>query len=215
MFSAFQALRRDEEAARVQLEAGCRADLERIGRLIEPPLRKARSELEAYLSSLGSLEPILVANLKREHAQFVALRCASGAFANASVRFRARFGMYADALVAAQKQFVETVMSNVGVKGRYPGPPRRMAMPRIDLDEELAIFPQSELSLAELDGWIGDLGKRLQTALKSTVSMACLKVLNRGARDLARTSVAVRLASLSVPDHTLGAPTSIAPKTRS
>ncbi len=88
-------------------------------------------------------------------------------------------------------------------------------MPRIDLDDELSILPESEPSLSELDNWIGDLEKRLQSVLESTVNVARLKVLNRGARDLARTSVAVRLASLSSLDHTPEVPAPVAPKIRS
>jgi hypothetical protein len=208
--TALRGLPKAEEAARTALEAGCRADLERVECFIEPPLRRARLEFSAYLTSLGALDPILSANLKREHAEDVASRCAFHVFANASVRFRARFRTYAEALVAAQKNLVET--ATLSLECSRPRAPRRIALPRIELDDGRSVTPECEPALSRIDEWTAELHRRLRTALQSVVVTACAKTLDRGAAAVARTSVAVRLAALAQPRSTRGA---VAPKIRS
>lgn len=200
---------------RTELVVGCRADMLGIDRLIARRLRKARNELEAYFSSLGTLDPTLSANLTRQHAELVAVRCASDSFANARVRFRARFGIYAEALNASEKRFVETAVSNARGLRVYPRIPRKLALPRFELGDERSIIPRREVSLSEMDDWIGDLGTLLQQALESTVRTACRSIVNRGAISLVRTSMAVRLAFQAALDHPSALPASATPKIRS
>jgi hypothetical protein len=210
ILAALQGLPRAEKAARTALEAGCCADLEQVERFIEPPLGRARLELAAYLTSLGALDPILSASLKRRHAEDVSSHCACDAFANASVRFRARFRTYAEALVAAQKNLVETAA--LSMECSPPRAPRRIALPRIELDNERSVTPEYQPSLSQIDEWTAELNRRLQAALQSVVLAARAKTLDRGAAAVARTSVAVRLAALAQPRSRRGA---VAPKMRS
>ena len=205
---AFPPLRGAERTARAVLEAGCRAELERLECFIEPPLRRARLEMAACLTSLGALDPILSANLKREQAENVVARCAYAVFANASVRFRARFLTYAEDLAAAQRHFAEAVL---GAQCAPPKVRRRIAPPRIELDDERSVMPEWEPSLSEIDEWTAELARRLRATLQSVVVTACAKTLALGAAALARTSVAVRLAARSQPRST----PAVAPKIRS
>jgi hypothetical protein len=208
--AAFQGLRRAEQAARTALEAGCRGELEQVERFIERPLCKARLEMAAYLTSLGARDPILSANLKREYAENVALRCARDAFANASVRFRARFLTYAEALVAAQRNFIEA--STLSLDCSHLRAPRRIVLPRVELGDERSLAPECEPSVSDIDEWTADLKRRLQMALRSVVVAACAKTLDRGAVAVARASVAARLATPAQPRSTRGG---VAPKIRS
>ena len=192
-----QTLRGREALARAELDAGCRADLEKIAHVTEAPLRRARSELESYLSSLGSLESTLASSLRREHAEAVALRCASDAFANAGVRFRARFRNYAESLAVAQRSFIEVITSSDPAQRRRLKAPRQIAVPRVELDNERSIVPQSMPSLSDLDSWIDEVAQHVHCALASTVDAARQKILERGMRDMARTLTAVRLTALT------------------
>jgi hypothetical protein len=201
MLAETQTLRGLEAAARAELDAGCRVDLQNLARLTEAALRKAREELEGYLSSLGPLESTLASNLKREYSELVAQRCAGAAFANAAVRFRARFRNYAEALVIAERAFVEAVTSSDPEIRRRPKAPRRVAVPRIELDNERSIVPEGVPSLSDLDVWIEELAQRLHHALESTISSASRRTLDRGRREIARTSAAVRLAALATPAY--------------
>jgi hypothetical protein len=192
---ALQVVREEERAARRALEQGCRDDLASIGRLIAGPLRKARSELEGHLLSLGTLDPILSANLTKQQAELVALNGGRAAFANAGIRFRARFGIYAEELAAAEKRLLETVKPGVDKPGIPQRGPRKITLPRIELDDERSIVPQSHASLSTIDRWIDELEILLRAALEYTLNRACRTVLNRGFVSLARTRIAAHRAS--------------------
>lgn len=152
----------------------------------------ARSALNGFLLSLGQLEPLLRARVTRDEAEAIALRCAHSSFANVDLRLRAHFGIYADALIAAQRRFAETTLNGVPPDVR-PRLPRRMTLPHIEFDDERSVTPAAHCSLPTLDAWVAELEMLLRLALRRSVSTACHIVLNRGATSLARTSVAVRL----------------------
>jgi hypothetical protein len=212
---ALQTLREEEQTARRALEQGYRDDLAAIGRLMTAPLRKARSELEEHLLSLGTLDPILSANLTKQQAELVALNCGRDAFVSASVRFRARFGIYAEELAAAEKRFLETVKTGVDKPGVPRREPRKITLPSIELDDERSIVPRSHASVSTVDRWIDELEMLLRAALECTLYRAYRMVLNRGFVSLARTRIAEHLASREPPAHVLGMPASASPKIRS
>ncbi len=193
--AAWQILRDDEAAARVVLESGCRTDLSTLDRFVAKPVRRAREELADHFLSLGTLAPDLSAALTRSHSELVAMRCAQMAFENAGVRFRARFGFYAEALLAAQERFVRAAAQGAGDLAKPPRPPRRIALPRIEVDDEREILPDAACSFAEIDGWIAELEQRLRSALVEHVERAMRSLIGRGAVSLARTSIAVRRAA--------------------
>jgi hypothetical protein len=185
------AFRAQEAAARSELEAGCRSDLAHSGTFVALPLRKARLELDSYLESLGTIQPRLAASLGAQQADVIARDCASSVFANASVRFRARFRTYAELLVDAERRFVETAM--FGERSCPPRAVRQIPVPRIDLYDERSILPQSRLWLPETGPWMLELETRLQRALESNVNSARRKLLDRGERQMLRTLAVVRL----------------------
>jgi hypothetical protein len=191
------AFRAEEAAARSQLEAGCRSDLAHSSSLIALPLRKARLELDSYLESLGTIQPRLAVSLGAQHADVIARDCAGSVFANASVRFRARFRTYAEILVDAERRFLETAMPGNDERGRPARAARRIPVPRIDLYDEHSILPQSRLSLPETGPWMLELEDRLQRTLESNVNAARRKLVDRGERQMLRALAVVRLASLA------------------
>ncbi len=171
------AFRAQEAVARSELDAGCRSDLAHSLTFTALPLRKAR----------------LAAGLGAEHADVIARECASSVFANASVRFRARFRTYAETLVDAERRFVETALSGTGERGRPARAARQIPVPRIDLYDERSILPQSRLWLSETGPWMLELENRLQRVLESNVNSARRKLLERGERQMLRTLAVVRL----------------------
>jgi hypothetical protein len=191
------AFRAEEATARSELEAGCRSDLAHSRSFIALPLRKARLELDSYLESLGTIQPRLAVSLGAQHADIIARDCASSVFANASVRFRARFRTYAEILVDAERRFVETAMPGGDERGRATRATRQILVPRIDLYDERSILPQSSLSPPETGPWMLELENRLQGTLESNVDAARRKLLDRGERQMLRTLAVVRLASLA------------------
>jgi hypothetical protein len=185
--------RAEEAAARSALEAGCRSDLAQSGSFIALPLRKARLELEGYLESLGTIQPRLAVSLGTQRAEAVARDCANSVFANASVRFRARFRTYAEVLVDAERRFVEAAMPGGVEQGRPTRTARQIPVPRIDVYEERSILPQSRLSLPESGPWVLELENCLQRTLESNVNAARRRLLDRGERQMLRTLGVVRL----------------------
>jgi hypothetical protein len=187
------AFRAQEAAARSELEAGCRSDLLHSGTFVALPLRKARLELDSYLESLGTIQPRLAVSLGAQHADVIARDCAISVFANASVRFRARFRTYAEILVDAERRFVETAMPGTDERGRPARAVRQIPVPRIDLYDERSILPQGRLWVPDSGPWMLELENRLQRTLESNVNSARRKLLDRGERQMLRTLAVVRL----------------------
>ncbi len=179
-------LREDERVARKALERGCREDMLSLQRLTARPLRKARHELLECTLSIGALDPILRRNVLTQEAEAVALRCAQNAFANADVRFRARFGIYANALADAQERHLERRL-------------RRIALPHLMLEDERSVVPHCEISPSTVDEWIEELGRKLRAALEDEARRACRAAAERGSRSLARARVALRLEAYEGP----------------
>lgn len=179
-------LREDERAARDVLERGCREDMLSLQRLLAGPLSKARRELPECILSTGSLDPTLRRSVLAQEAERIALRCAQRAFANADVRFRARFGMYAAALSDAHERFLKH-------------PPRRISLPHLVLENESSIVPRCEVSLAAVDEWVKELAGTLRATLEAEVGRACRVTAERGLRSLARARIALRLEAHEAP----------------
>lgn len=208
------AFRAEEAAARSELEVGCRGDLQHVDSILAIPVRKARIELESYLESLGTIQPRLAASLGAKEAKVIAQNCANSVFANASIRFRARFRTYAELFANAERRFVETA-TIASSRGRRPlRAVRQIAIPRIDLCDS-SVFPYIQLSPPDADPWTLELKKRLQSALELSVYTARQKLLARGERQLLRTLAAVRLVSLAERHQSTVIPAPVRPNIRS
>lgn len=188
-------LREDERLARESLDRGCSADVASLDRLLDGPLRQARAELEAEIASLGTPDATLRRNLLVQLAEDVAMRCAGNAFANASVRFRARFGIYAGALSNAEQRFVAAARKAAAANTLQLQAERRIMVPHIELNDELAVIPRCEVSFDTVEQWLIELEARLRRALEEAVERARLRVVRRGTMSLSRTRVALRLAA--------------------
>lgn len=187
------ALRAEERDARQALERGCEEDLAAIGRLLAGPLHIAREELTEHILSLGPLDAILRRNLLAEAAEEVALRCGRRSFANADVRFRARFGMYATALQEVERRLLET--HGAGRALIETRAQRRIPLPHLALDDEGAILPHCELTSESTARWTSELENGMRRAVERAVERACTSVTARGWGSLARARLAVRRAS--------------------
>ena len=187
-------LREDERAARRVLIRGCGEDLRAIKLLISRPLREARTAVDEELASLGLLDPLLRHGILKEASAEIALRCARSAFANASVRLRARLGIYALALAQSERRFFEAAAAAAAVdESSLPfRTPPRIALPHIELDDDASIVPGGDISN---DEWIVELETRLRVALEVEVERAKLTLMKRGFASLARAHTALRLAS--------------------
>ena len=108
---------------------------------------------------------------------------------------RARFAIYAEELVAAEKRFSETTKTGVDKPGVPRREPRRLTLPPIELDDERSIVPQARPSLSTIDRWIDELEMLLRVALEHALNRAYRMVVNRASVSLARTSIAARRAS--------------------
>jgi len=182
------ALRAEERAARRTLERGCSEDVAAIDDFIAGPLRKARVELEEYILSLGTLEPTFRRNLVAEAAEEIALLCRRRAFANADVRFRARFGIYASALKEAEQQLLARV-GDASVGTRMLRAQRRISLPHLVVDDEASVRPQCEASSETIAQWAHELGVELRSTLANAIECTCRRVTRRGSASLARASV--------------------------
>jgi hypothetical protein len=187
-------LREAERDARQKLDQGCAEDLASIERLLDRPLREARTELEAAINGLGPLEPVLKCNIIDQFADDAALRCTRKAFANASVRFRARFALYAEALAEAERGFLDKARAAIGGT-MLPRAQRRITLPHIELDDDLAIALKYNVSLENIDRWVDDLERHLRALLEREVNRARWSLISRAHASLARTRVALRLAA--------------------
>jgi hypothetical protein len=181
------ALRTQERAARRALERGCSEDMAAIDGLIAGPLRKARVELEEYTLSLGALEPTFRRNLMREAAEEIALRCRRRAFANADVRFRARFAIYAIALQEAEQRLLARV-GDARAGTRMLRAQRRMPLPHL-VDDDDSVLPRCEASSATIEQWASELESALREAIAEATERARRRIIRRGSANLARASV--------------------------
>jgi hypothetical protein len=173
-----ESLREAELRAKRALERACAEDVAALGNLLRRPLQRAKSELEEYALSLGSMETTLRRNLVREQAADIALRCVRAAFANADVRFRARFAMYADALLEAEAR----CLAPLGERAR------RIAIPHLEFDDDSRIDAD-------------DLERSVREALARAIERARSRVLKRGFASLARARVALRKSGGTGPRH--------------
>jgi hypothetical protein len=171
-------LRDAERAAKEVLERGCAEDLSALEHFVARPLQKARAQLEARTSPSA--------------AEQIAQRCAGEVFANGSVRFRARFSMYASALAYAERRFLVDAATLVAGDAPRLRPPRRITLPRIDLRDDWAIVARCDACSA--DQWFEELRKGVCCALEREVDRARRVLLERGAASLIRTRVVLRLA---------------------
>ena len=170
MLDELHAVRRREADARALLESGCREDVAALRGLLESHLRKARRAIEACPRPA------------KERADAIAAICVKRAFANANVRFRARFAIYAEALAAAERH-----VRSRGV--------RRIALPRILCENERSIVPEMAPEAHAADRWMAELESRLSGSLQGAIERACRAVIQRGAVRLARASIAFRLGA--------------------
>lgn len=186
-------LREAEKTAREVLNNGCSADLESIECFLDRPLSQAKAEFEAHIFGLGPVDVTLHRNILIQEVQEVAWRCARNVFANADVRFRARFRIYADVLAEAEQRFLDAARAaekSLRIRDR-----RRITVPHLEPDDESFIILQRDVFQSTLDSWIAELEKSLRIALVREVTCARHVVLKRGSASLARTRVALRLAS--------------------
>jgi len=172
-------LREAERTAAEALDQGCSNELAAIAVLVDRPLRRARERLGR--------------SLRIEQVTEIALRCKREIFANADVRFRARYGFYTEALAEAEREFLEVarrVTGAVGLRER-----RKVALPHIGVVDDRSETLALELSLSsDIDASVEKLRKRICNALVCEVERSRKVVIKRGRASLARTLVALRLA---------------------
>jgi hypothetical protein len=163
--------RERERVARAALERGCYADLVWADRFVKRRVRETRGELAERILSLGAVDPELHETLASLEAEAVARHCARDVLANADVRFRARFRLYASAL-----------------------PGRQIRLPHLELDNERPIVPRCSVFPSTFDEWLDELEETLLGALREAIETACNIAVTRGIASLARSGVASYLA---------------------
>lgn len=183
-----------EKAARQELIRGCTSDLARLERLMAGPLERAKAALHEELLSIGDLEPTLRANLQRENAEKIALECAWDVFANANVRFRARFGLYASAVAEAEQEFINAARAAIGDFEMHVHGQRRISVPHLRGEDERYVVPDCEISWNALGEWIGELSGRLRDSLVQEVERTLDVVTERGSTSVIRTRITLRYA---------------------
>jgi hypothetical protein len=187
-----QRLREAERKAREALEQGCADDLMRVALLFGGPLRHAGAKLETWLLGLGSSDSIFERTILMEQVIDVQRDCMARVFANANVRFRARFGIYASALAEAEHEFLRTSSE---LADAHFGESRRIALPHIKTPDDWPRTPESEISSAsDVDEWTERLGQAIFSCLAREVNRARAALLRRGRASLARTQLAPYLA---------------------
>jgi hypothetical protein len=186
-----QRLREAERRARGALNQGCADDLTRVALLFGAPLRQAGAELETRLLRVGSGDS-LRRTLLMQQVVDVQRDCANRVFANADVRFRGRFGIYASALAEAENEFL---LTSGKLAGAHFGEGRRIVLPHIKHPDEWPRVPESEISSAsDIDEWTERLGQAIFGTLIQEVNLACVALLRRGRASVARTQLVPRLA---------------------
>lgn len=159
----------------------------------------ARSQVDgAEYGSIGRHRSTLRRNLLVEQAEKSALRCARDIFANADIRFRARFRIYAAELADAQRQFIDAAASASGA-GRLRRQ-RVIAIPHIELNEDAFFMPDSDLLPSSLELWLRKLKRRLLADLVRDVERARDALLRRSGVSVARTRNEVHLRSGVIPE---------------
>jgi hypothetical protein len=185
-----------EKASRQALVDGCRSDLAAIERFLARPLREAKLSLEEELASGGELEPLLRHNLLRENAASIAMRCTWHVFANANIRFRARFGLYVLAVAEAEREFIAAASAALGDPGLSVHAQRQIVIPHLDLGDETRVAPDHNPSVEGAEAWVAELQTHLRDALEQEVWLAVKAVAARGYASIARTRVALRRACI-------------------
>lgn len=187
---ALAKLRDIERIARDQLHQGCIQDRSVIGALVDRLLERAREDLEARLLTLGTMDPILHRSLLIQETTEVEQDCLREAFANADVRFRARFAFYVEAVNNAEHEFLELGQQKPNA------PPmrheRRVALPHLDCVDEAA--PSCAVDLEgspDLAEWSALFRMRLLQALLEAEDVARKSLIRRAHTSLARTQLAL------------------------
>jgi hypothetical protein len=188
-------LRSDERAAREALDRGCAADLAAFAQFARASLRTARAAVQTCVLSTGPVDLQLRRHVLATGAADAAVTCARAVFANAGLRVRARFAMYADALAAAERRFIDDARGALGDDGARLRAQRRIAIASVECEDERSVVPSCELTASSLDAWSHELESRIRVALASEVERGRRALLKRGSASLARTRVALRLAA--------------------
>lgn len=158
-----------ERTAREALDRGCTADLEWTDCLITRHVRKARVELADRVLSLG-VDPVLRRAAIAIEAEDVAAHCVRDVFANADIRFRARFRTYAESL-----------------------PGRKIRIPHLDLAAQGSIVPRAA-AVAPFEEWLGELETAVRAALREAIESARHVLVRRAVASLARARASFTLA---------------------
>lgn len=166
-----------EGRAREALIDGCRSDLAAIERLLSGPLERAK---------------IALMNEKPDEA---ALACSWEVFANANVRFRARFAMYASELADAEQQFIDATCALIGDCDMDVHSARRITLPRMNAEDYRSFNAHCERSPDAIEMWLKQLEVFLRRSLEREAELALRAVIDRGSMSIARTRIALRRAS--------------------
>lgn len=187
---ALAKLRDIERIARDQLHQGCIQDRSVIGALVDRLLERAREDLEARLLTLGTLDPILYRSLLIQETTEVEQDCLREAFANADIRFRARFAFYVEAVNDAEHEFLELGQQTPNA------PPmrheRRVALPHLDcVDEATPSYAVDLAASPDLAEWTVLFRRRLLQALLEAEEVARKALILRAHTSIARTQLAL------------------------
>ena len=184
-------LREAERVAAATLDRGCVEDLNEIGRFLAGPIREAEAEIRDEVASLGGADPILRHNVLVQQLGDIAERCWEKVFANIALRFRARFSIYAQALLDAEERFLSEV--DPGRRVRRRRKPRRVVVPRVMAPDAPALTLERGGDESVILGCVEQLERRLRDAIAEEVERARVRLVRRGSIHLARTRIASRL----------------------
>jgi len=189
-------LREAERAASLALDRGCVEDLGIIERFLSGPLRDAELEMRDEMMSLGDEHSLLSHSLAAQAINAVGERCWEKVFANVALRFRARFSMYADALVEAEARFFADAGLSKAALGRRK--PRRVTVPRVIAPDAPALSIETGGRDSVVLGCVAQLERRLREAIAEEVEGARARLIRRGRLNLARTRIAFRLTGAAL-----------------
>lgn len=171
-------LRERERAALERLRQGCWEDIASSAWLLARPLRAACEELRDEIAGTGRLDADVSRSLRAQRAEEIAVACVRKVFANADVRFRARFAIYAHSLQDAQSETL-------------PAGRRLITIPHLALEDADAVVPHFAPTLDDIAEWRNELERSIAAALGAALEAALHTIAERGLASLSRSRIAI------------------------
>jgi hypothetical protein len=175
------------------LNRGCDSDIRSSPTLLARPLVVARTCLENELLGTSTLaDKALRSHLLFAGCQDIVACCTRSVRDNADVRFRARFRMFAEAVHELECEFAEKARVVEPEGASRIKMPRRIAVPRVCLDDLPMPRQPDDSSAASINAWASDLTMLLTDRLREAVEDARREAVRRSTRSVAR--IVVRAA---------------------